>query len=75
MWSCCVARGAPSADQDRALQALVAQDCKCGWPGLDDTAAALQGIAAYTSAQRTHPNFMATLEIDGIPREARALAA
>ncbi|HLI95513.1 MAG TPA: MG2 domain-containing protein, partial [Candidatus Baltobacteraceae bacterium] len=60
-------RGAPAADQDRALQALVAQACKCGWPGLDDTAAALQGVAAYAAAQRTHPNFTATLEVDGKP--------
>lgn len=62
-----VARGAPDADQDRALQALVAQQCKCGWPGLRDTAAALESIVAYSDAQRTVPNFTAQVSVDGKP--------
>ena len=31
-----VARGASAEDQDRALRALVAQSCRCGWPSLGD---------------------------------------
>ncbi len=61
------ARGAPSPDQDRALQALVAQQCKCGWPGLEDTAAALRGILAYAQAQHGAPDFLAQVSIDGKP--------
>ena len=61
-------RNAPAADQDRALEALVAQQCKCGWPGLDDTAAALQAVAVYAREQRTAPNFTAELLVDGKPR-------
>ncbi|HET6896047.1 MAG TPA: hypothetical protein VFH72_11755, partial [Candidatus Baltobacteraceae bacterium] len=61
------ARGAPAADQDRALQALVAQQCKCGWPGLEDTAAALRGILAYAQAQHGAPNFVAQVSVDGKP--------
>lgn len=61
------ARIVPAADRDRALQALVAQQCKCGWPGLDDTAAALQAVVAYTAAQHTVPNFSAHVELDGKP--------
>ncbi|HET9095085.1 MAG TPA: Ig-like domain-containing protein [Candidatus Baltobacteraceae bacterium] len=61
------ARAAPAADRDRALQALVAQQCKCGWPGVDDTAAAMRAVIAYTRAQHTAPNFTATLELDGRP--------
>jgi uncharacterized protein YfaS (alpha-2-macroglobulin family) len=59
------ARGAPAAEQDRALQALIAQECRCGWPGLDDTAAALEGIAAYAAVQPAHANVAVTVEVDG----------
>jgi uncharacterized protein YfaS (alpha-2-macroglobulin family) len=58
------ARGAGTDDQDRALRALVAQSCRCGWPALSDTAAALAAIAAY-SAQTQPPNFTVAISVDG----------
>ena len=51
-------------EQDRALRALVAQSCRCGWPALSDTAAALTAIAAY-SAQTQAPNFTVAIIVDG----------
>lgn len=60
-----ISRDASAADRDRALQALVAQQCACGWPGLGDTASALEAIVAYASADRETPEFTATLELDG----------
>lgn len=59
------ASGAPAADRDRALQALDSQQCRCGWPGLDDTAAALRAIVSYAGVQHTPPNFTAQVLIDG----------
>jgi len=59
-----VARAAPAEDQDRALRALVAQNCRCGWPSLGDTAAALHAIGAYASRENA-PNFTAELLVDG----------
>jgi uncharacterized protein YfaS (alpha-2-macroglobulin family) len=58
-------RDAPRADRDRALQALVAQQCRCGWPGLRDTAAALQAIVAYAGTERTAPDFTVSVSVDG----------
>lgn len=60
-------RGASAADRDRALQALLAQKCTCGRPGLDDTAAALHGIVAYAAAQHAAPHFTAGIDVDGKP--------
>jgi uncharacterized protein YfaS (alpha-2-macroglobulin family) len=57
-------RGASVDDQDRALRALLAQGCRCGWPALSDTAAALIAITAY-SAHSVPPNFTASLIVDG----------
>ncbi len=59
-----VARGAAAGDQDRALRALIAQNCRCGWPSLGDTAAALRAIGAYASRESV-PNFTAELLVDG----------
>jgi uncharacterized protein YfaS (alpha-2-macroglobulin family) len=59
-----VARGAAAEDRDRALRALVAQSCRCGWPSLGDTAAALRAIGAYASREGV-PNFTAELLVDG----------
>jgi len=58
------ARGAGTNDQDRALRALVAQSCRCGWPALSDTAAALTAIVAY-SVQTQAPNFAVAITVDG----------
>ncbi len=59
-----VTRGAPAEDQDRALRALVAQSCRCGWPSLADTAAALRAIGTYAQHESV-PNFTAELLVDG----------
>ncbi|HEX5275278.1 MAG TPA: Ig-like domain-containing protein [Candidatus Rubrimentiphilum sp.] len=59
-----MARGAAPEDQDRALRALVAQSCRCGWPSLSDTAAALHAIELYAQRE-TIPNFTAELFLDG----------
>ena len=58
------ARGASADDQDRALRALVAQRCRCGWISLGNTAEALKAIAAY-SAQSAAPNFTVAITVDG----------
>ncbi len=60
-------RHAAPAEQDRALNALVAQQCKCGWPGSGDTSAALAALVAYAAAQREAPNFTAAILLDGKP--------
>jgi uncharacterized protein YfaS (alpha-2-macroglobulin family) len=61
------ARNAPAADRDRALAALVAQQCKCGWPGLRDTAAALRAVVAYSADQRAVTDFTVQVRVDGKP--------
>jgi uncharacterized protein YfaS (alpha-2-macroglobulin family) len=58
------ARGAPAEDRDRALRALLAQSCRCGWPSLSDTAAALRAISAFASRESA-ANFTAELLVDG----------
>lgn len=60
-----LAKNAPAADRDRAARALLSEDCRCGWPDPGDTAAALEALVAYGAAERTPPNFNATLSIDG----------
>jgi len=41
--------------QDGAVRALVAQQCRCGWPTLDDTASALTALAAYAATEHLGP--------------------
>lgn len=41
---------------DGAVRALVAQQCKCGWPTVDDTAAAVTALAAYAANERLMPS-------------------
>ncbi|HZY97341.1 MAG TPA: Ig-like domain-containing protein [Candidatus Cybelea sp.] len=50
-----VERHAPPELLDGAVRALVAQQCKCGWPTIDDTASALVALAAYASTERLAP--------------------
>jgi uncharacterized protein YfaS (alpha-2-macroglobulin family) len=45
-------RHAPPEQVDGAVRALVAQQCKCGWPTADDTAAALVALSAYAATER-----------------------
>ena len=59
------ARGAAPGDLDRAFRALLAQQCRCGWPALSDTASALQAIVAYAATQTGPPNFSVTFLVDG----------
>jgi uncharacterized protein YfaS (alpha-2-macroglobulin family) len=48
-------RRAPSEQLDGAVRALGAQQCKCGWQTMDDTASALTALAAYASTERLTP--------------------
>jgi hypothetical protein len=48
-------RRAPPEQVDGAVRALVAQQCKCGWPTIDDTAAALTGLSAYAATEKLQP--------------------
>lgn len=60
-----VARRAPAERTDRAIRALVAQSCRCGWPSAADTAAALRAMVDYAATERTAPDFTANLTLDG----------
>ena len=50
-----VERHAPIEQTDGAVRALAAQQCKCGWPGSTDTAAALTALSAYARTERLGP--------------------
>jgi hypothetical protein len=60
-----ILRRASQQNIDRGFEALVAQSCKCGWSGAQDTAAALEAAVAYASAVDAPANFTAALFIDG----------
>jgi len=47
-----IERGAPVEQRDGALRALVAQQCRCGWPTMDDTASAMLAITAYAATEK-----------------------
>jgi uncharacterized protein YfaS (alpha-2-macroglobulin family) len=46
---------APVEQLDGAVRALVAQQCGCGWPTTDDTAAAVTALAEYAATERLAP--------------------
>jgi uncharacterized protein YfaS (alpha-2-macroglobulin family) len=48
-------RHATSELLDGAVRALVAQQCKCGWPTIDDTASATIALTAYAATERLTP--------------------
>ena len=48
-------RHAPAEQIDGAVRALVAQQCKCGWPTTDDTASAVTALTAYAATERLTP--------------------
>ncbi|MBV8152821.1 MAG: Ig-like domain-containing protein, partial [Candidatus Eremiobacteraeota bacterium] len=48
-------RKAPVEQTDGAVRQLIAQQCRCGWPTLDDTAEALKAIVAYAATERLSP--------------------
>ena len=60
-----LARSSPPDDLNRAMQALVAQQCRCGWPSPADTAAALLAAVDYSAAQSANPDFSFEIAIDG----------
>jgi len=45
-------RHAPAEQLDGAVRALVAQQCRCGWPTTDDTASAVTALSAYAATER-----------------------
>lgn len=57
-------RHAPAEQIDGAVRALVAQQCRCGWPTSDDTSAALIALSAYAATERLAPG-SATASIGG----------
>jgi hypothetical protein len=48
-------RRAPAEQIDGAVRALIAQQCRCGWPTTDDTAAAMTALAAYARTEQLRP--------------------
>ncbi len=40
---------------DGAVRALVAQQCRCGWPTTDDTASAVTALSGYAATERLTP--------------------
>ena len=51
-----IERRAPAEQIDGAVRALVAQQCKCGWPTTDDTASALTALSAYAATEHFTPS-------------------
>jgi alpha-2-macroglobulin len=49
-------RRTPVEQLDGAARALLAQQCRCGWPTLDDTAAALAAVSAYAAHEHLRPS-------------------
>lgn len=48
-------RHAPVEQTDGAVRALVAQQCRCGWPTPDDAAAALTALSTYARNEHLGP--------------------
>jgi uncharacterized protein YfaS (alpha-2-macroglobulin family) len=46
-----IERHAPSEQLDGAVRELVAQQCRCGWPTIDDAATALVALTAYAGTE------------------------
>ncbi|HEX4013876.1 MAG TPA: Ig-like domain-containing protein [Candidatus Cybelea sp.] len=59
-----IERHAPPEQTDGAVKALVAQQCRCGWPTADDTASALTALSAYAATERLTPG-TATATVNG----------
>ncbi len=60
-----IERHAPQEQLDGAVRALVAQQCRCGWPTTDDTAGALVALSAYAATERLVPG-SATASVGGV---------
>src|SRR5581483_12350564 len=50
-----VQQKAPDDEIDGAVRALIAQQCSCGWPTLNDTASAMQALAGYAATEKLVP--------------------
>ena len=50
-----VERHASPEIQDGAVRSLVAQQCRCGWPTVDDTASAMMALTAYAAKEHLGP--------------------
>jgi uncharacterized protein YfaS (alpha-2-macroglobulin family) len=46
-----IERRAPAEQVDGAVRELVAQQCRCGWPTIDDTASATMALSAYAATE------------------------
>ena len=57
-------RHAPVEQLDGAVRELVAQQCKCGWPTLNDTAQAMIALSAYAATEKLAPS-SATVTVGG----------
>jgi alpha-2-macroglobulin len=57
-------RHASSELLDGAVRALVAQQCRCGWPTIDDTASATVALTAYAATEKLAPA-VATASVGG----------
>ncbi len=60
-----IERRAPAEQIDGAVRALVAQQCKCGWPTTDDTASALTALSAYAATEQLAPSTATAMVGDG----------
>lgn len=50
-----IERHAPVEQLDGAVRQLVAQQCRCGWPTIDDTASATMALSAYAATEHLGP--------------------
>ncbi|MDQ2680001.1 MAG: Ig-like domain-containing protein, partial [Candidatus Eremiobacteraeota bacterium] len=60
-----VARGEPGSEIDGTVSALLAQQCRCGWSTLYDTAQAVRALSTYSLTQPQNTNFSATAAVGG----------
>jgi len=50
-----IERHAAPEQLDGAVRALVAQQCRCGWPTANDTASAVTALTAYAATEKLSP--------------------
>ncbi|HET7813901.1 MAG TPA: Ig-like domain-containing protein [Candidatus Baltobacteraceae bacterium] len=66
-----LARRSDDAEVGRVLAALVSQQCRCGWAGVEGTADALHALALYAKVQPA-ADFQAEVLVDGRPAGSAA---
>jgi len=52
-----IERHAPAEEIDGAVRALVAQQCRCGWPTISDAATAIAALSGYVAGERLVPAY------------------